>query len=56
MADLLLITPEYGYRVWGGKTPLELIEAAFRVNGSWLMVHECRFRVKSSWFMVTEGS
>ena len=31
--DPVLITPEYVYRMWGGKVPLEEIEGA--MNQSW---------------------
>lgn len=31
--DFGCVTPEYVYRMWGGKVPFELIEGAFRVNG-----------------------
>ena len=37
--DYGCITPEYVYRMWGGSVPFELIEEAFRVHGSRLMVH-----------------
>lgn len=37
--DLAGITPLYVYRMWGGTVPFELIEEAFRVNGSRLMVN-----------------
>ena len=32
--DPELITPEYVYRMWGGKVPFEQIEEAFRAHGS----------------------
>ena len=32
--DPELITPEYVFRMWGGKVPFEQIEEAFRVHGS----------------------
>lgn len=30
-----LITAEYVYRMWGGTVPLNEIETALRVHGSW---------------------
>lgn len=38
--DFGCITPEYVYRMWGGKVPFEQIEEAFRVHGSRLKVHD----------------
>lgn len=35
--DFGCVTPLYVYRMWGGNVPFELIEEAFRVNGSRLM-------------------
>lgn len=36
--DPELITPEYVYRMWGGKVPLNEIEEALRVYDSRFMV------------------
>lgn len=36
--DFGCITPEYVYRMWGGKVPLNEIEEAFQVNDSRFMV------------------
>ncbi|MBQ8009784.1 MAG: hypothetical protein IJ256_09775 [Bacteroidaceae bacterium] len=33
--DFGCITPEYVYRMWGGTVPLNEIETALRVHGSW---------------------
>ena len=38
--DISGITPVYVYRMWGGKVQLELIEEAFRVNASRIMVND----------------
>lgn len=35
--DFGFVTPEYVFRMWGGKVPFEQIEEAFRVHGSRLM-------------------
>lgn len=46
--DPELITPEYVFRMWGGKVPFEQIEEAFRVHGSrvtGLMLAQGRIRL-----------
>lgn len=42
--DFGCITPEYVYRMWGGKVPLDEIEKAWlkETDGSELKVHGCQ--------------
>jgi hypothetical protein len=37
--DYGCVTPLYVYRMWGGQVPLNEIEKAFSVQGSWFKVN-----------------